>query len=89
MKVVSLSLTVLSAMTGFIAAYLWLRASRVDYRPFDEHGYQFPDQDLQVWLGAVRRTVGASGDLNKQAAIWTSISVALSGLSSIVGAFSN
>jgi hypothetical protein len=39
---------------------------------------------LDAWLGAIRRTLDKSGKLNKRGAVWTAISVAFAGLSSLV-----
>lgn len=85
----SLALAILSMLTGLRGAYLWWQASRVDYRPFDEHGQQIPEHDIRAWIGALRRTVGLSGRLNKSGAAWTAIAVLAAGASALAAALSN
>lgn len=87
MKWVVLALAVTSAVTGILAACMWFKASKVDFQPLDENGQRLPDDDVQAWLGAVRRTLDKSGKLNKSAASWTAVSVACAGLSVLAGAF--
>jgi hypothetical protein len=45
-----------------------------------------PTTDVAVWLNAVRQMLEKSGSLNKTAASWTGVSVALTGLSVLLGA---
>lgn len=89
MKWVVLALAIISAATGFLAAYWWYKASKVDYRPFDENGRELPDGDTHAWTGAIRRTLSKSGALNKTAAIWTAISVFSAALSALASALNS
>jgi hypothetical protein len=90
MKTVSMVFAFLSAAAGLWAALRWFIASRVDFRAFEEVNgtvRQVPTTDVQSWLGAVKLTLNKSGALNKSAAIWTGVSVALAAVSTIFGAF--
>jgi hypothetical protein len=89
MKILTLALAIISAVAGFLAAYKWWVASRVEFKPFDEHGNEFSPHETQVWLNAIRLTLAKSGGLNKQAAIWTASAVGFAGLSSLAGTFSS
>jgi hypothetical protein len=92
MKVLALILAALSAVAGLIAAWQWWKASKVEFRPFEEVNGQLvevPPTDVVVWVGAVRHTLRKSGRLNKIAAIWTAASVGLAGMSALAGALSN
>jgi hypothetical protein len=89
MKYVALAFAVISAFAGFVAAYKWWVASRVDVRPFDDTGREIPTSDTRIWVNAIRGTLAKSGPLNKEAAIWTAVAVAFAGLSSLASAFSN
>ena len=66
-----LILAFLSAAVGFVAAIQKFKASRVDYRPFEERDGQpveVPEWDVRAWLQALRNhTVNKSGRLNKSA----------------------
>jgi hypothetical protein len=80
----------LSAAAGLWAAYRWFIASRVDFRAFEDvNGIvrEVPTTDVHSWLGAVNLTLNGSGVLNKSAAMWTVVSVAVGAVSSIFGAF--
>jgi hypothetical protein len=85
MKSVPFILAIVSTITGFIAAYKWWQASRVDFRPFDENGNELPSHETHVWMNAIKLTLAKSGKLNKQAAIWTAIAAAFAGFSSLAG----
>ena len=84
----SLTLAVFAAVTGLIAAYYWYRASKVNYVPIEQVGNQLrkvPESDTAAWLHAIKLIVERSGELNKAAALWTAVSVALAGVSGLVG----
>jgi hypothetical protein len=75
-----LILALLSAAVGIVAAIQWFKASRVDYRPFEERDGQpveVPEWDVRAWLQALKHTVNKSSRLNKSAAAWTAASVVL------------
>ncbi|TPJ44454.1 hypothetical protein [Mesorhizobium sp. B2-7-1] len=78
-----------SVGSGLVAAYKWWKASQVEVRPFDEWGREIPTSDSFAWINAVRGTLAKSGAKNKEAAIWTAVSVALAGLSSLANLPSN
>lgn len=91
--VVTISLTVLTAIAGLIAALYWRSASKV----LPLHPYQdieladgTPGNTLYApgedWVSPLREAFADAGRLNTIAALWTAISVGLgvaSGLSGI------
>jgi len=84
MKILSLVLTITSAISGLWASYKWYRASRVNFVPFEEvDGQLIPVCDVGTWVQALRGTLQKSGRMNTEAAFWTAISVALAGLSAL------
>jgi hypothetical protein len=88
----SLIFAVLAAITGFFAAYFWYEASKVDYVPIEQRGNQIgrvPESDTAVWLQAVKLVIKRSAELNKAAAVWTAVSVALAAVSGLVGALAS
>ena len=89
MKLTALICAMLSAGSGGWASYVWYLASKVNFVPYEEINGKIREviqRDLNSWFGAVKLTLKKSGDLNKRAAIWTAISVALSGISALIGA---
>lgn len=88
MKLIALILTVLSAVSGGVAAYKWYIASRVNVVPFEiDNGQvrEVPIDDVHIWMSALKSTIQKSGRLNKVAALWTAGSVACAGLSALLG----
>lgn len=91
MKCASIGLAVCVVVTGLIAAYHWYQSSLVQIDPgwTTLHPEPLDEQRRQMDLNvAVNRWATAATKLNKTAALWTALSVALSGAASIVGAFS-
>jgi hypothetical protein len=92
MKWVALCLAIFSAMTGLLAARKWYDASKVNFVSYEEVNgkiVEVPTSDVEIWIGNLRRTLKKSGLLNESAALWTAVSVALAGLSSLAGALSD
>lgn len=92
MKLTALICAMLSAVSGGWASYVWYLSSKVNFVPFEEVNGEIREvveRDLHSWFGAVKLTLKRSGDLNKWAAIWTAVSVALSGISALIGALAN
>jgi hypothetical protein len=89
MKGISVVLAIGSTIAGVVAAYLWWKASRVEFQPFDEAGTLMPTSEVDHWLHAVRLTLGKAGRLNRSAALWTAGAVALAGASSLTGALNS
>jgi hypothetical protein len=106
MRYLAVAVALFASITGLWAAWLWLRASKVEVatglpimRPGDyvRAGIDLPglgsserafrdaisgmNDDLMAALYALHQ----SSYLNKQAAIWTAVSVAASGLSAVIG----
>lgn len=89
LKTLALVLALGGALTGIVAAWRWYVASRVDFVPYEERDGDIvpvPEDDVTVWMGAIRRTLKKSGRLNTEASLWTAASVALSGISALLGA---
>ena|SRR3984957_18169202 len=98
MKIWSIAFAVAAAVTGIIAAVLWWRSTLPDQRfisapPLGDVADDTADKSvLKGWLGDIYghlyKTSDASkiiGGRNKWAAIYTGISVACSGISSVLG----
>jgi hypothetical protein len=88
MKCVSIGLAVGALATGLIAAWFWYRSSIVQPDP----GWSvanpepvIPELRQMAWNTAILAANTKSSDLNKTAALWTALSVALSGAASILG----
>jgi hypothetical protein len=83
----SMTLTLLGFLVGLCAAYFWWRSSRVETNPgwVCEPGETLASVD--GWLGAAMNAFAESARLNKIAALLTGISVLLSGLGSMSGAW--
>jgi hypothetical protein len=86
MKIAALILALMSAASGFWAAYRWYRASDVYVVVFDEGDGDPPTPDLEARLTAQAITLQEVARLNKHAAIATAISVVLGGLSVVADA---
>ena len=91
MKCASIALAVCAVVTGLIAAYYWYQSSKVQIDPgwTAEHPepvvVELRQMDLNV---AIYKWAETAASLNKAAALWTALSVALAGASSIVGSLS-
>lgn len=86
MHIGSLIVAAVACVTGLCAAYLWWQASRI---PVDPVWYVEPGEtigSMQGWIAAMLEASGKSSAKNARAAIWTGISVALSGLVALLGA---
>jgi len=82
MRLVQVSLGLVSALAGFVAAYRWYLASKE---------YDAPDIDLDdplgetiAWSGAVKVGERQAATRNKKAALWTAASVGFSAASVLV-----
>jgi len=78
-------------LSGVIAACYWYMASKVMVMPMWEQGGQLVpiplEQGRSEWLHAVYLGSHKAGKLNKTAAIWTAVSVSLSGIASLISSF--
>ena len=88
MKTLSVVLAVLAFASGLWAAYLWHQASRVQVIPFQEYEGRIepvdPHQSQAEWIIALIDTAIQAGDLNRRAAKWTALAVALSTASALL-----
>lgn len=77
-----------AVITGFVAAYLWFKSSKVSHDPFYggvESGDALTAQSQ--WLTAMQRDYIEVARLNRLAAIYTAWSVGLSAVTTILGVF--
>jgi hypothetical protein len=76
-----------SFLAGVYAASLWYSASRVFVMPMWYNAGQIepldPHESSHEWTIALLQTAVKSGALNKQAAIWTAVTVVLSGIATL------
>ena len=93
MKWLVLTLAVLSAAAGLIAARYWWKASKVFVIPMWEQGGRMepvdPQQASTQWIVALSQSFLKGGGLNKIAAGWTAAAVALSAVSAVISAWTS
>lgn len=86
---VALGLAAGSLIFGLIAAWYWLRSTRVPIDPLDGNPNAImpvvPELDRLTWLAAQLRANREVGRLNAIAASLTAIAVVLSTASSVIG----
>ena len=91
MKIAEVIITMLALVTGLVAAWYWYRASKITADPgwgqtgLVEPGIHSAVQD--AWMAATLKAASESARLNKLAAQWTAVAVALTGISSIAAVF--
>ena len=76
MKQLSFALVFIAAITGFVAAWKWFKASKVDI--LLPHPYHESGDPIIAGLGrdcAIMNAFSESAKLNKTAASWTALSV--------------
>ncbi|MFI4939291.1 MAG: hypothetical protein ACHP7O_02925 [Burkholderiales bacterium] len=78
----------ISGISGFVSAYYWLVASKIEIEPVIEQS-PIVVLELQVLHQAVETGANAvafrkSGELNKKAAFWAAIAVAASSVATLV-----
>jgi hypothetical protein len=87
MKYLALAFALAALLTGLKAAIDWYKSSRLVPEP----GWPIEPGDSILahigWISGILETGRKSSALNRTAAIWTAVSVLLSALSSVVGAF--
>lgn len=84
-------LAVITALTGFYAAKLWLRSSKVPIVPtwvkydgIEQAGGE--SQSNNAWIIGIIEASEEVAKLNQRAALWTAVSVALGAATTIIGA---
>lgn len=91
MKIAEIAIAILAFVTGLVAAWYWYRASKITADPgwgpngLAEPGVHSAAQD--AWIAAMLQSASESARLNKIAALWTAVTVALTGISSIAAVF--
>ncbi len=80
----------LSGLAGLVAAWLWYQASAVPITPpwqSHERAPVDPVQNTAGWTFASIAALDEGARLNKRAALWTAVSVALAAAQSLLSAF--
>jgi hypothetical protein len=85
-KCITVALAAGAAVCGLIAAHYWYESGKVNIVP--EWDFERVDERLKQmgWNAALIKANTESAALNKTAARWTALSVALGGACSIIGA---
>lgn len=85
MKIGSFALALAALITGLLAAWKWYKASGVEIIPvWQQMGViERPGGDPEGWVVGIMQAAQESSSLNQTAALWTAVSVALSGLSAV------
>jgi hypothetical protein len=86
MQIVSFAVAAAACGTGLRAAYLWWQASRIPVVPAWHVEPGEAEASMQGWIAALLDASSKSGVQNASAAIWTGVSVGLSGVASLLGA---
>lgn len=82
MKLLGLAAAGLGLLVGFLAAWLWLCASKVPLHFPGDWAYDSPGE--ADFLVALLKSGEESARLNRQAALWTAITVALSAIATFL-----
>ncbi len=86
-KVIGLVCAFIAFVTGLIAAHYWHRASKVPIVPAWRVEPGESDASSRGWQSGTMEAFSKSGQLNKVAARWTAISVALGAISTFLLVF--
>jgi hypothetical protein len=83
-------LAMFTALTGFYAAHLWLRSSKIPILPtwFLTGGIEPAGGDSQSnsgWIAGIIEANETVARLNRRAALWTAASVAIGAFTTIIG----
>src|SRR5262245_59118635 len=87
-KMITLTFAAISCLTGLVAAWYWLRASKIGISPgwTVEPGGE-TDGNIMGWVTGCMIAFNLSGKLNKLAARWTAAAVAFGAISNFLMAF--
>ena len=92
MKYAALGLALVAVLAALRSAYFWHKASRVNVMPMWEVNGRIepvdPHQSQAAWTFATIQNLQKSGLLNQSGAFWAAISVAISGVATVLGALS-
>lgn len=88
MKYLELVLAVAAFITGLLAAGYWYKASRVTADPeWGRNGEYRPvthSMEQDAWIAVLIQSASESARLNKIAALWTAVAVALNALATLI-----
>lgn len=88
MTALEILLALLGFVSGMLAAWYWLRASRVRTDPgWGEHGLVEPgihSMAQDVWIVAIMQSVAESGRLNAIVARWTALTAIVTALAALI-----
>jgi hypothetical protein len=82
-----MALAIAALITGLLAAWKWYTASWVQPKPNWRTEPVEPVLSNMGWTGATLEAFEKAGQLNAKAALWTAVSVVLSALSALAGAW--
>jgi hypothetical protein len=88
-KAASFVLAIFGFAAGMVAAWYWLRSTRVQATPpwAQFGGIERPGGDPEGWIVGLLQAAKESAALNKVAAIWTAASVIFNSLAALAGAW--
>lgn len=85
MKAIGLAFSLLSTASGFISAYYWYCASKVNISPAWELEIRGDrEKNIMGWVTGNMIAFTKSGVLNKRASIWTAVTIALAAISNFL-----
>lgn len=89
---IALGASLLAAVVGLYAAWLWWKASKIEMPAYDPPLASISDapeihiMDATVRLDEGYRRLAISGELNAKAARWTAVAAALTAIAVVLGA---
>ena len=87
-RIISLGLMTLAAVTGFVAAWYWLQASKLPLEPAWGAVEPGDAEDAHMgWTAGMMKAFIDSAELNKKAARWTAASVAIASTAGMLALF--
>jgi hypothetical protein len=90
MKLIGLLFALIALFSGLVSAYYWYRASLVKIAPawkLEIEGDR--EKNIMGWVTGNMIAFRESGILNKQAALWTAVTVLFGAISSLLGVLSS
>lgn len=85
LKILSVALSVFGVVCGLVSAYYWHAASKVIVYPAWELEIRGDtDKNIMGWVTGNMIAFKRSGDLNKQAALWTAATIVLSTVAGVL-----
>ena len=83
LRIISVAVAFLAACIGLIAAWYWLRASQIPIKSCWNTGDGELGEEHHDWIVNTITAMNQSAGLNKKAALWTAVSVALGAIATV------